>query len=221
MDRGRRNVRKRCFMVTAVIHDSCPPGRCSAFAGITQVFAGLLPDTKVDAVRAIETRAKVMLVGDGVNDAPAMAAVLVSIAMGRSGSDLALETADAVITRDDLATLPAIVALARRARRVVTANLIIAATFIAVLVIWDLVGRLSLPLGVAGHEGSTLVVGLNGLRLLRDTAWPKASGSRAARRREAAPTGPEPSGMTPMAGYLARMQKLSYSGRCRGRGRCR
>jgi cation transport ATPase len=77
-----------------------------------------------------------------------------------------------VITRDDLAALPAIVALARRARRVVAANLVIAATFIAVLVGWDLLGHLPLPLGVAGHEGSTVLVGLNGLRLLRERAWP-------------------------------------------------
>jgi cation transport ATPase len=100
-----------------------------------------------------------------------MAAAHVGAAMGRAGSDLALDTADVVITRDDLGTLPAIMALARRARRVVVANLVIAATFIAVLVAWDLFGNLPLPLGVAGHEGSTILVGLNGLRLLRDTAW--------------------------------------------------
>ncbi len=141
--------------------------------GITDIRAELLPQDKVAALRELEAGgAKVMFVGDGVNDAPAMAAAHIAIAMGRAGSDLALDTADAVITRDDLSTLPAMLALARRARRVVAANLIIAATFITVLVTWDLVGHLPLPLGVAGHEGSTILVGLNGLRLLRDAAWP-------------------------------------------------
>jgi cation transport ATPase len=91
--------------------------------------------------------------------------------MGRAGSDLALETADAVIVRDDLATLPAVIALSCRARRIVIANLTIAATFITVLVLWDLLGHLPLPLGVAGHEGSTVIVGLNGMRLLSRHAW--------------------------------------------------
>jgi len=147
--------------------------RLAGDLGISHVRAGLLPEDKVAAVRELEAGgAKVMLVGDGVNDAPAMAAAHVGVAMGRSGSDLALETSDAVITRDDLATIPAVIALARRARRVVAANLVIAATFIAVLVTWDLAGHLPLPLGVAGHEGSTVLVGLNGLRLLRNGAWP-------------------------------------------------
>ncbi|MCZ0727753.1 heavy metal translocating P-type ATPase [Mycolicibacterium iranicum] len=149
--------------------------RLAGELGIGEVRAGLLPEDKVAAVRTLEADgARVMLVGDGVNDAPAMAMAHVSVAMGRTGADLTLDTSDAVITRDDLATLPAVVALARRARRVVAANLIIAATFIVVLVTWDLVGHLPLPLGVAGHEGSTILVGLNGLRLLRESAWRKA-----------------------------------------------
>ncbi|MFF8805006.1 heavy metal translocating P-type ATPase [Streptomyces omiyaensis] len=142
--------------------------------GITDVRAGLLPEEKVAAVRAWEAEGRrVLVVGDGVNDAPALAAAHCGVAMGRAGSDLALETADAVVVRDELAAVPAVVALSRAARRLVVQNLAIAGVFIAVLVAWDLIGTLPLPLGVAGHEGSTVLVGLNGLRLLRTTAWPR------------------------------------------------
>ncbi|MET9515198.1 heavy metal translocating P-type ATPase [Streptomyces sp. NPDC002994] len=140
--------------------------------GIAEVRAGLLPQDKAAAVREWEAAGeKVLVVGDGVNDAPALAAAHSGIAMGRAGSDLALETADAVVVRDELATVPVVVALSRRARRLVVQNLVIAGFCIGALVIWDLVGHLPLPLGVAGHEGSTVLVGLNGLRLLRESAW--------------------------------------------------
>ncbi len=142
----------------------------AAQIGITEVHSGLLPEQKVDVVRALPGR--VLMVGDGVNDAPAMAAAHTSIAMGGRGADLTLQTADAVTVADELGTIPAVVALARRARRMVVANLAIAATFITVLVVWDLFWYLPLPLGVAGHEGSTILVACNGLRLLRNRAWP-------------------------------------------------
>jgi heavy metal translocating P-type ATPase len=143
--------------------------------GISDVRAGLLPDGKVAEVRRLQEQGhRVLFVGDGVNDAPAMAAAELGVAMGRHGSDLALETADAVIVRDELATLPKVIGMSWRAHRLVKANLAFAATVITVLVIWDIGWILPLPLGVAGHEGSTMVVGLNGLRLLARAAWNKA-----------------------------------------------
>lgn len=149
--------------------------RVAAEAGITDVRAGLLPEDKVAAVRGLQDDgARVLVVGDGVNDAPALAAAHTGIAMGRAGSDLALETADAVVVRDELAAVPTVVNLSRRARSLVIQNLVVAGTFIAVLAVWDLAGTLPLPLGVAGHEGSTVLVGLNGLRLLADGAWRRA-----------------------------------------------
>ncbi|WP_035804615.1 heavy metal translocating P-type ATPase [Kitasatospora mediocidica] len=159
--------------------------RLAAEVGITDVRAGLLPQDKVGAVRERERAGRrVLVIGDGVNDAPALAAAHTGVAMGRAGSDLALETADAVVVRDELATVPTVVALSRAARRLVVQNLVIASVFISGLVVWDLAGHLPLPLGVLGHEGSTVIVGLNGLRLLRDAAWRRA---RAASTRDSRP----------------------------------
>ncbi|MGZ4436904.1 MAG: heavy metal translocating P-type ATPase [Nocardioidaceae bacterium] len=153
--------------------------RLAAEVGIEQVYGGLLPADKVTQVQALKADGRrVLLVGDGVNDAPAMAAADVGVGMGRSGSDLAMETADAILVRDDLATLPRVIALSRRAHRVVKANLVIAALVITGLVLWDVLGTLPLPLGVAGHEGSTVIVGLNGLRLLRRSVWTDATRAR-------------------------------------------
>ncbi|MFM9455722.1 heavy metal translocating P-type ATPase [Streptomyces europaeiscabiei] len=150
----------------------------AADTGIADVRAGLFPQDKVAAVRELQGGGrKVLFVGDGVNDAPALAAAHSGVAMGRAGSDLALETADAVVVRDELGAIAAVVRLSRAARRLVVQNLVIAGVCIAVLVVWDLVGHLPLPLGVAGHEGSTVVVGLNGLRLLREAAWGRATGA--------------------------------------------
>lgn len=138
--------------------------RLAAEVGITDVRAGLLPQDKVAVVRELEKSGRnVLLIGDGVNDAPVLAVAHTGVAMGRAGSDLALETADAVVVRDELATLPKVVALSRAARRLVLQNLLIASVFITGLVLWDLIGNLPLPLGVLGHEGSTILVGLNGL----------------------------------------------------------
>lgn len=149
--------------------------------GIVDVRAGLLPEDKVVAVGDLRTSGhRVAVVGDGVNDAPALATADVGIAMGGIGSEVTLDTADIVIVGDDLTAVPTILRLAARARRIVVANLVIAATVIAVLVTWDIVGTLPLPLGVAGHEGSTILVALNGLRLLSRRAWPADTGGGSA-----------------------------------------
>jgi cation transport ATPase len=150
--------------------------RLAVQVGITDVRAGLFPEDKVAAVRELEASGRrVLLAGDGVNDAPALATATTGAAMGRAGSDLALDAADVVIMRDDLAAIPAVIALSRRARGVVAENLIIASLIIGGLVTWDLAGHLPLPFGVLGHEGSTVIVGLNGLRLLRRAVWARAA----------------------------------------------
>jgi Cd2+/Zn2+-exporting ATPase len=136
--------------------------------GITEIHAGLLPAEKVRVVEQLTERyEQVAMVGDGVNDAPALAASTIGIAMGVSGTDVALETADVVLTADDLEKIPYAIGLGRQALRVVKQNLVLALGMIVLLVASDLLGWISLPWGVVGHEGSTLLVTLNGLRLLR------------------------------------------------------
>ncbi|MGY5883641.1 heavy metal translocating P-type ATPase [Modestobacter lacusdianchii] len=148
----------------------------AAQVGLRDVRAELLPQDKAAVVGDLQRAGhRVALVGDGVNDAPALATADVGVAMGGIGSDLALQSADAIVVRDDLAALPTVIALARRARRLVVQNMVIAGTVIVMLVAWDLIGTLPLALGVAGHEGSTVLVALNGLRLLRSAAWQAAA----------------------------------------------
>lgn len=156
--------------------------RLAHSVGIHRVQAHLLPADKVTAVERLRDEGhQVLLIGDGVNDAPAMAAAHVGVAMGRGGSDLAMETSDVILVRDDLSMLPKTIDLARRSHRVVKANLVIAGTVITTLVAWDIFGTLPLPLGVAGHEGSTIIVALNGLRLLSKSSWQRAAASTTSR----------------------------------------
>jgi Cd2+/Zn2+-exporting ATPase len=144
--------------------------------GMTDVHAGLLPDDKERILSELVSQGhKVMMVGDGVNDAPSLARAHVGVAMGGLGSDVALSAADVVLMQDRLALLPSLVSLGRRTNTVIRQNLAFGTGVIAVLfagsLVWDALfpetRNLILPLAVVGHEGSTVLVILNGLRLLR------------------------------------------------------
>ena len=141
--------------------------------GIDEVYSELLPEQKVDIVRDLVRQGPTAMVGDGVNDAPALATASVGVAMGAGGTDVALETADVVLMSSDLSKLPFTVELGRRAARIVRQNVVFSVGVIITLVLLTVVAPffidgfvMPLPLGVVGHEGSTLIVVANGLRLL-------------------------------------------------------
>ena len=135
--------------------------------GLDEVRAGLTPEDKVKAVTELRERfGSVAMVGDGVNDAPSLAAADVSIAMGARGSDAALEQAEVILMEDRIENVLAAMRLSRRAKRVIVQNLSIAMGVVAIMAIASLFGVVPLGLGVAAHEGSTVVVCLNSLRLL-------------------------------------------------------
>ncbi len=135
--------------------------------GVDEYHAGLLPVDKMRMLQQLKRQyVKVAMVGDGVNDAPALAASSLGIAMGAAGTDVALETADVVLMADDLLNLPYVIALGRSARRTLLVNLGFALAMIAAMVASIFSLDLKLPYAVVGHEGGSVLVVLNGLRLL-------------------------------------------------------
>ncbi|MEH2421333.1 MAG: heavy metal translocating P-type ATPase [Nostoc sp.] len=136
--------------------------------GIDRVYAQLLPEDKLDVIRHLQHQYQtVAMVGDGINDAPALAQASVGIAMGISGSDVALETADIVLMADRLEKIAVAMHLGRRSQVIVKQNIFVALGFIMLLLVGNFLGNINLPIGVIGHEGSTVLVTLSGLRLLK------------------------------------------------------
>ena len=139
----------------------------AADLGVDRVHAGLLPEEKVAMLETLRpSSGGLAVLGDGVNDAPALATADVGLAMGGVGADAALETADVVVLNDDLALVPWSLGLARRVRRIMLANLLFAIGVIALLATGSVIGWIPMGVGVVGHEGSTILVVANSLQLL-------------------------------------------------------
>src|SRR5690606_14140134 len=136
--------------------------------GVDDVRAGLLPEEKVEVVHALRAEGhRVLFVGDGINDAPALAAADVGVAMGTAGTDVALETADIALMADDLAKLPTAIDLAGKAERIIRANIAFALGSKAIFMILALAGAATLWMAVLADMGASLLVVANGLRALR------------------------------------------------------
>lgn len=156
----------RVAMLTGDHHDTAQV--IGEQIGVDWIYSDLKPEAKVAHVKELrEKYGHVVMVGDGVNDAPALATATVGIGMGMSGSGTALEVADVVLMNDNIEEIASTIKLARRAQRVIKQNMVFAISVILMLITSNFIGDIPLPLGVVGHEGSTILVILNGLRLLR------------------------------------------------------
>lgn len=141
--------------------------------GIAHVYAGLMPGEKTDRLKELQELGPVMMVGDGVNDAPSLATASVGVAMGGLGSDIAMNSADVVLIHDRIERIPDLISLGRRTVSTIRANLLFAGAVVVTLTFASLFTRLPLPIAVVGHEGSTVIVILNGLRMLSGPRQPK------------------------------------------------
>ena len=134
---------------------------------IDDVRSQLTPEQKVQVIGSLRDSVHhVAMIGDGVNDAPSLAAADIGVAMGARGADAALEQADVVLMHDRLENFLAAYRLSQRARRIIRQNLIISLGTVSLLVAFAFAGKIPLTVGVIGHEGSTVIVVMNSLRLL-------------------------------------------------------
>ncbi|QIK69232.1 cadmium-translocating P-type ATPase [Erysipelothrix sp. HDW6C] len=153
------------IMITGDVHETAQ--HIADEIGIARVISQALPDQKANIVRDLEKEyGTVVMVGDGINDAPALANATIGIAMG-GGTDIAMEAADVILVKDNIENIRYAVELSKRLRKIVVENIIFSFSVIAILVISNFFNGITLPFGVVGHEGSTILVILNSLRLLK------------------------------------------------------
>lgn len=162
---ARRSGVKRIAMLTGDTSETAE--HVGRKLGIEEIYSGLLPDAKNDMIAKLASDGDTMMVGDGINDAPSLARASVGVAMGGLGSDIAMNAADVVLMHDRLDRIPELIQLGKKANSIIRTNLLFATGVIVTLTLFSFVVQLPLPLAVIGHEGSTVIVILNGLRLLK------------------------------------------------------
>lgn len=177
---------KRTVMLTG--DHAAAAAKVAAHVGINDVKAGLLPEDKVAAIQQLQGEGRIVaMIGDGINDAPALATADVSIAMGTSGTQVAMESADIVLVEDRLDKIPGAIKLSRDILRIVKQNVAIAVGTVLLLLAGVITRHVGLGLGMLVHEASILIVIANGMRLLRRTGVEGEHGAEGGRRKLARP----------------------------------